>query len=114
MNIVIPDSLRPLLQHRATQAGFNTPDEYVLQVLRAELDRGQARSIDALLREAMADGDSAGVTPEDLGRRKSEIETLLLEGLDSGDPVEVNAEFWQARRQALAERIAARKKAGGQ
>jgi antitoxin ParD1/3/4 len=40
-------------------------------------------------------------------KRKSQerLETLLLEGLESGEPIEVTKEFLNARRQALREKL---------
>ena len=61
----------------------------------------------------MLDGPPPSAPPEDLATRKRVIEEQLLEGLDSGPPVEVNEAFWQERRRLLQERIAARSKAGG-
>jgi antitoxin ParD1/3/4 len=47
-------------------------------------------------------------------RRKAEekLEALLLEGLDSGEPIEVNAEWWKQKRRELLER-AGKKPHGG-
>jgi len=42
---------------------------------------------------------------EDRKRRAQEkLEALLLEGLNSGEPVEVNEGFWKEMRQELAKR----------
>jgi antitoxin ParD1/3/4 len=40
-------------------------------------------------------------------KRKSQerLETLLLEGLESGQPIEVTPEYLEARRKALRERL---------
>src|SRR5229473_618018 len=50
---------------------------------------------------------------EDQKRRSKErLEALLLEGLDSGDPIPADAKFWtELKREAVA-KLASRKKSG--
>jgi antitoxin ParD1/3/4 len=36
---------------------------------------------------------------------QSRIETLLLEGLDSGEAIEITDEWWQQKRTQLLERL---------
>jgi antitoxin ParD1/3/4 len=36
---------------------------------------------------------------------EDELTALALEGLDSGDPIEVGPEYWEARHQELDERL---------
>jgi antitoxin ParD1/3/4 len=40
-------------------------------------------------------------------KRKVEerIDTLLLEGLDSGQPIPVTAEYWEEKKRRLTERL---------
>lgn len=112
MNICLPEEWVPWIEQKATQAGFASAEAYVLQLLRTELERkGVQGEFDSLLR-TMTPADSSPVTPEDLSTRKAEIEAQLLEGLDSGSPVEADDAYWQERRRVLEERIAARGKAG--
>ena len=51
---------------------------------------------------------------EDQKRRaKEQLDALLLEGLNSGDPVPSNAEFWtELKREAIAKLEARKKKTG--
>jgi hypothetical protein len=52
------------------------------------------------------------ISPQDHQKRsaKERLDTLLLEGLNSGDPIPVNAEFWtELKREAMA-RLELRKK----
>ena len=46
--------------------------------------------------------DPLPVIPEDV---RHEIDRKLLEGLTSGEPIEVNESFWADRRRVLAERL---------
>src|SRR5262245_43185885 len=111
-NVSLLDSLNTVVEQLADQAGFRSAEEYIADLVRQDLKRRQQQDPDLFLRQAMAEnGDSSAVTPEMLAARKREIEALLVEGLNSGDVVEVNSAFWQERRRALQERIAARRNA---
>jgi Arc/MetJ-type ribon-helix-helix transcriptional regulator len=108
MTISLPESMQLWIQAQASKEG-KTPDEYVVDLVRA----AQAREgdVDAWLRESIADlyGDDA-VTPEVMEKARRGLEAQLIEGLESGPPIEVNEEFWHERRRILQERITARKK----
>jgi antitoxin ParD1/3/4 len=43
-------------------------------------------------------------------KANAHLEKLLLEGLDSGEPIEVNDQYWKDMRNELEEYIASRKK----
>ncbi len=75
MNITLPDSMRDWIENQARLAGHTSADSYVVEVLRDQRDR-----------------------------LKQEIDQQLIEGLESGDPVEINDEFWAERRRVLEER----------
>ncbi len=50
--------------------------------------------------------------PDDQKRAKERLETLLLEGLNSGDPIPVYTEFWpELKREAIA-KLEPRKRTG--
>jgi antitoxin ParD1/3/4 len=60
-----------------TTGGYGSVSEYVRELLRA------AKKAEAQAR----------------------LESLLLEGLDSGEPVEVTPEWWEERRRQLKRRL---------
>jgi hypothetical protein len=39
-----------------------------------------------------------------ISQPKTKLEALLLEGLNSGDPVEITPEYWEGKRLALVAR----------
>ena len=42
---------------------------------------------------------------------EEKLEALLLEGLNSGDPIEITPEYWERKRQQLIKRHQQRKSA---
>ena len=77
LNISLPESLKAFVEEKVRKGGYGTASEYVRELIR-----------EARKREAEA-----------------RLEKLLLEGLDSGPPVEVTPEFWQRKRAELLKRV---------
>ena len=74
MNISLPQELREYIE-RQTKAGYSTPSEYVRELIRGDRKR----------------------------RAKERLDALLLEGLDSGEPLPATPAFWdELKREALA------------
>lgn len=82
MNIALPESMKQFVQERVSEGGYSSVSEYVRELIRADQKRKVEERIDA----------------------------LLLEGLDSGEPIAVTQEYWEAKKRKLVERL---NKAGG-
>ena len=75
MNISLPQDLKKYIARR-TKAGYSTPSEYVRELVRMDQERQAA---------------------------KDRLNGLLLEGLDSGEPLPASPAFWnELKREALA------------
>jgi antitoxin ParD1/3/4 len=77
MNIALPESMKQFVQERVTAGGYSSVSEYVRELIRADLKRKTEERIDA----------------------------LLLEGLESGQPIPVTQEYWDEKRRKLTERL---------
>ncbi len=77
MNIALPESLKHFVQERVIEGGYSSVSEYVRELIRADQKRNVEERIDA----------------------------LLLEGLDSGQPISVTPEYWEEKKRKLTERL---------
>jgi antitoxin ParD1/3/4 len=75
VNISLPDSLRAFVERRTDEEGYGTVSDYFRAlILKDQQRQGEAR-----------------------------LETLLLEGLNSGDPIEVTPQYIGAKLRRLVE-----------
>ena len=81
MNVSLPEELKEYVEAR-TKTGYSTPSEYVRELIREDQKR----------------------------QAKEKLDALLLEGLNSGDSIPVDAKFWsELKKEALA-KLESRKK----
>jgi antitoxin ParD1/3/4 len=81
MNVSLPEELKEYVEAQ-TRRGYSTPSEYVRELIREDQKR----------------------------RAREKLDSLLLEGLNSGDPLPVDAEFWRDLRQEALAKLEARRK----
>jgi antitoxin ParD1/3/4 len=74
LNISLPNQIIDFIEQQAIADGFDTPSEYVLNIILREQER--------------------------LGQQQ-QVESLLIDGLDSGASVEVTDDWWNSKRAAL-------------
>ena len=81
MNVSLPEELKSYFEAQ-TRHGYSTPSEYLRELIREDQKR----------------------------RAREELDPLLLEGLNSGDPIPADAKFWRdLKREALAKLEAGKK-----
>ena len=81
MNISLPEELKQYVEAQ-TNAGYSTPSEYVRELIRHDQKR----------------------------RARERLEQLLLEGLNSGEPVAADEKFWADLKAEALRRMEARGK----
>jgi antitoxin ParD1/3/4 len=77
MNIALPESMKHFVQEQVTEGGYSSVSEYVRDLIR----NAQKRKVE------------------------ERIDALLLEGLDSGDPIPVTTEYWEEKKRRLTQRM---------
>ena len=82
MNISLPEDLKEYVEAR-TRLGYSTPSEFVRELFRHDRKAGAREKLD----------------------------TMLLEGLNSGDPIPADAEFWADLKREALNRLESRKTA---
>jgi antitoxin ParD1/3/4 len=76
LNISLPQTLKDFVEEQVEVSGFSTPSEYVRSLIREDQKR----------------------------RAEERLEALLIEGLNSGAPIEITPEYWERKRTQLIER----------
>ncbi len=80
MNISLPDSMRVYIEEQVAEGNYSTVSEYFRELVRQDQKR----------------------------KAQERLETLLIEGLESGNATAMTDEDWQNIRQAVRERITKR------
>ena len=81
MNVSLPEELKEYVEAQ-TKSGYSTPSEYVRELIRGDQKR----------------------------RAKEKLDALLLEGLNSGDSIPVDATFWRELKQEALAKLESRKR----
>lgn len=74
MNIALPDTLRSYIEERVNTGGYGNTSEYVRELIRADQKRQAEEKLEALLLEGINSGEPIKVTPEYV---KEKLERLL-------------------------------------
>jgi antitoxin ParD1/3/4 len=75
LNISLPDSMRTFIDEQIALGGYSTASEYIRDLIR------QAQKQAA----------------------RDKLDSLLLEGLQSGESIEVTDEWWQEKQERLTQ-----------
>lgn len=78
MNVALPESMKQFVHERVTQDGYSSASEYIRALIRSDQKRKAEERIDA----------------------------LLLEGINSGEPIAVTSDYWEEKKRKLTERLA--------
>ncbi|MGL4882939.1 MAG: type II toxin-antitoxin system ParD family antitoxin [Waterburya sp.] len=77
LNISLPDDLQAFIDEQIAKGEYSTASEYISHLIC------QARK----------------------QAEQKRLETLLLEGLESGEAIEVNDDWWEEKRDRLIEKL---------
>ena len=76
INVSLPDSLKAFVETQVAEGGYSSASEYIRDLIRADQKR----------------------------KAEEKLEALLLEGLNSGEPIEITESFWDEKRRQLSDR----------
>ena len=77
LNISLPKAMRVFIDEAVARGEYSTASEYLRQLIREDQKRVA----------------------------QDRVERLLLEGLESGEPVEISDEWWQRKKAVLSKRL---------
>ena len=69
VNISLPDSLRGFAERRAEEQGYGTISDYLRELILKDQKRESERRLETLLLEGLNSGDSIEATPEYIGAK---------------------------------------------
>jgi antitoxin ParD1/3/4 len=73
LNVSLPDSMRAYVDQQVAHGGYSTASEYIRQLVRDDQKRAA----------------------------HERLESLLMEGVASGSPIEVTDEYWAEKKAKL-------------
>ena len=76
VTIALPESLKDFIEAQVAEGGYSGVSEYLQMLIKEDQKR----------------------------KAEEKLEVLLLEGLNSGEPIEVTEAFWQEKQRQLIER----------
>lgn len=77
INISLPEQMRLFVEEQVTAGGYSTTSEYIRSLIRQDNER----------------------------KNKEHLDNLLLQGLASGESIEVTEQWWDEKRVALMAKI---------
>ena len=76
-NISLPPAVEEYLQQKVIQEGYENPEQYIYHLILEDQKR----------------------------ESKEDLETMLLDGLESGEPIEVTEEWWEQKKAKLIKKM---------
>jgi antitoxin ParD1/3/4 len=74
MNISLPENLKGFIESQVETGGYSTSSEYIRELIREDQKK----------------------------KLEQRLSLLLLEGMQSGEPITTDAAYWNAKRQRLS------------
>ena len=73
LNISLPQTLKDYVEVQVRESGYSTPSEYVRELLREDQRRRSEQKLEALLLEGLRSGNAIEVTPEYLENKRRQL-----------------------------------------
>lgn len=102
--ISLSEPLHLAAEEMASRGGFTSAEQYIAELVRRDVEQNPPEPSPPL-RQLVEESASRKLTDAEWERYNRRLETLLLEGLDSGPATEMNAENWSALHRRVEARL---------
>jgi antitoxin ParD1/3/4 len=79
MNVALPETMKEFVRQQIAEGGYSTASEYVRELIRADQQRKASQRLDTLLLEGIESG-SARLTKKDMRDIRSQVAARLKHG----------------------------------
>ncbi len=77
MNVSLPETLKEYVQERVAEGIYSNPSDYVRALISADMKRRGREQLEAMLLEGLNSGDPEEVTPEYLAELRREVGEII-------------------------------------
>ena len=77
MNVSLPETLKEYVQERVAEGIYSNPSDYVRALIRADMKRRGHKQLEAMLLEGLNSGEPEEVTPEYLAKLRREVGEII-------------------------------------
>ena len=77
LHISLPSQLRDYIEDRVAKDGYSNPSDYVRELVRRDQERRAKERLDQLLLEGLQSGEAVEVTPGYLAELRGEVEAII-------------------------------------
>ena len=102
--ISLPEPVHLTAERLAAAAGFASAEEYIADLVCRDAEENPPE-VSPPLRQLVEEAASRTLTDAEWERYTRRLESLLLEGLDSGPATEMTAEDWSALNRRVEARL---------
>ena len=83
LNISLPESMRAYIDEKVAEGGYSTASEYVRELVRADQKRAAQERLEGLLLEGLESGEAIAVDEQWWARKKADLLARLERKEDS-------------------------------
>jgi antitoxin ParD1/3/4 len=102
--ISLPESLHAAVEHLAARGGFGSAADYIADLVRRDVEQNPPEPSPPL-RQIVEEASGRTLTDAEWDRTTRRVESLLIEGLDSGPATEMTAEDWAQLHRRVEARL---------
>jgi len=78
MSVSLPEQLKAYVKERAEQGLYGTPSDYIRELIREDLKRHEQKKLETMLLEGLASGDPIIMTATEQKKLEDEVRARIL------------------------------------